>query len=68
MKLHLEVDGKVLKFEMRSSWFRASCKLIAAGIYASTAAKLATVCGMPGLLTVAGATLLIGAGYVIEKV
>lgn len=65
MKLHLEVDGKVFDFDMRASWFRAICKLCAAGIYAGMVAAVAQICGMPGLGLVAVVTILAGAGYLM---
>lgn len=68
MKFHLEVDGKVFEFDMRASWFRAICKLFAAGIYAGMVAKVAMVCGIPGLIVVAVITVLCGAGYLTAVV
>lgn len=69
MKLHLEVDGKVFEYErqpMRSSRFRALCKLAAAGIYAGMVAAVAQICGIPGLGLVAVVTILAGAGYLMQ--
>lgn len=70
MKIHLEVDGKVFEFDrrpMRSSRFRALCKLAAAGIYAGMVAAVASICGFPGLAVVAVVTVLFGAGYLMEN-
>ena len=71
MRLHVEYKGRVCDYEtrpMRSSRFRVLCRLAAAGIYGCTVAATASTCGLPGLLTVAGATLLFGAGYLIKTV
>lgn len=69
MKIRLEVDGKVFEYErrpMKAERFRALCKLAAAGIYAGMVAAVASICGFPGLAVVAVATLLCGAGYLME--
>lgn len=64
MKLHLEVDGKIFEYEkkpMRASRFRALCMLFSAGIYAGMVIGVASICGLPGVITVAIVTVLAGA-------
>ena len=65
MKLHLEVDGKVFQFAMRSSWFRCSCNLVFAWIFSGMVAKVASICGMPGVIAVAVVTTLFGLGRLL---
>lgn len=62
MKFRLEVDGNYFEYErrpMRSSRFRALCSLLAAGIYAGMVVGVTSICGLPGLVVAALATLIV---------
>lgn len=61
MRLHLELDGKVLEYThrpMRSSRFRALCWLAAVGFYCGMVSTVANACGIPGLIVVGVVTFL----------
>ena len=71
MRLHVEYKGRVCDYEtrpMRSSRFRALCRLAAAGIFSGMVVGVASSCGLAGVAVVAGVTVLFGAGYIISVI
>lgn len=65
MRIRLEHNGTVFEYERKplpEGRFRVLCGLAAAGVYAGMVWAVAALCGVPGVLTVAAATVLISMG------
>lgn len=61
MKIHFEHNGTTLEYERRpmpEHRIKALCLLAAGGLYVGLAVGIAKLCGIWGILVLAGATVL----------